>query len=105
MSDPTPGEIMRRLDEVASRVELAGRKIDEFRNWAERLYVPRGEWVEGRRADQLRIGEVEKDVLSLQEKGKDDATFRRTALVMFAVAAFSGFISAAVAVALFFLGG
>lgn len=104
MSEPTPGELMRRLDDVARRFEDTVKEVREFRSWAERLYVPRGEWVEGRRADQLKVTEVVGDVLELKQKAQSDVTWRRQVLLAFAIAAFSAVVSVALFVATFVLG-
>lgn len=76
------------------------RTLDDVRANA----VPLGEWQQARRTDELRFKGVEDDVQGLKDDKKADTTFRRTVLGMFAVAAFSAFFSAAVAVALFILG-
>lgn len=103
-NDPTPGEVWRRLDDVVRRFEDVSKDVREFRSWAERLYVPRGEWVEGRRADSLRTTEIAGDVGELKKKAETDATWRRQMLLAFAVAAFSAVVSVALFVATFVLG-
>jgi hypothetical protein len=95
---------MRRLDDVSKRFEETVREVREFRSWAERLYVPRGEWVEGRRADQGFIKDVAKDVGELQDKAKTDASWRRTILAGVLVSTFSAVISAAITFAVVILG-
>lgn len=66
--------------------------------------VPRGEWIESRRGDQQRFTAIEDDVETLKDDKKADLGFRRTLFAMFAVAAFSGAFSAAIALATFVLG-
>lgn len=104
MTEPTPGEIVRRLDEIASWMDRTSAKLDEFRNWAERLYVPRMEWVEARRAINERIDNIADDVKTLQGHEDAGATFRRQVLLALAVASFSAFVSVAIAVAGLVLG-
>lgn len=103
-SQPSPAEIMRRLDDVVKRFEDVSKDVREFRNWAERLYVPRGEWVEGRRADQGYIKDVAKDIAELQADRKNDQTWRRQILLAFAIAAFSAVVSVALFIATFLVG-
>ncbi len=114
-SAPTPGEIMRRLDDVVRRFEDVSKDVREFRNWAERLYVPRGEWVEGRRADQGYIKDVAKDVEELKSdrataaqdaktKAASDLSFRRAITVAVIAAALSGVISVVVLLSNIFFG-
>jgi hypothetical protein len=96
---PSPGEVWRRLDDVVRRFEEVAKDVREFRSWAERLYVPRGEWVEGRRADQLRTSDIASDVTELKQKAQSDTTWRRQVLLAFSVAAFSALVSVALMVA------
>ena len=102
---PTPGEIMRRLDEVVRRFEDVSKDVREFRSWAERIYVPRGEWVEGRRADQAVVSDVAKDVVELQKKDEANTGFRRQITVVAIGAALSSFGALAVAIVLLILSG
>jgi hypothetical protein len=107
-SQPTLGEVMRRLDDTSSQLARLADQMRTDRDRADMRFVPRGEWVEGRRADQGRIAETEKDVVEI--KGKEtareqaDTTWRRQILLAFAVAAFSGIVSVAVAIAGLILG-
>lgn len=102
--EPTLGEVVRRLDAMSQRQDATSRRVEELLDRTDVRYVPRGEWVEGRRADQTRIREVENDIGELKSKSESDASFRRTTLVMFSVAAFSASLSALVALAFFVLG-
>ena len=98
MSEPTLGEVMRRLDEVASRVDRTASQLQTDRDRADMRYVPRGEWVEGRKADQGLIKDVAKDV--------DDMVSNRRQITLLALgAAFSGFAALAVAVVMLILSG
>lgn len=126
-SAPTLGEVLRRLDDISTRFDRrvddvsaefarAAQDIRDFRNWAERLFVPRGEWLEGRRADGRLVDEVKADVTEL--KGKEitaaaaaetraaaDLSFRRTVMVTVIAAALSGVISVVVMIANILFGG
>lgn len=98
MSEPTPGEIMRRLDEIAMRLDRTASQLQQERDRADLRFVPRGEWVEGRRADQGLIKDVAKDV--------EDATAYRRQITLLAIGAmFSGFAGLAIAVVMLLLSG
>jgi hypothetical protein len=101
---PSLGEVMRRLDEITKRFEDTVRDVREFRSWAERLYVPRGEWIEGRRADQEVVRGVSREVEDLTTRAERDGTFRRQVLLALSVAAFSAIVSVSIAVAGLILG-
>jgi hypothetical protein len=98
MSEPTPGEIMRRLDEIANRLDRTASQLQTDRDRADLRYVPRGEWVEGRRADQGLIKDVVKDV-------EDITGFRRQITVITIGAALSSFGALAVAIIMLILSG
>lgn len=104
-STPTPGEIMRRLDEVVKRFEDVSKDVREFRSWAERLYVPRGEWVEGRRADMARIGAVEQDVQEIRNDNTANVGYRRQFTIALVVVALSSLASLVIALLMLFLSG
>lgn len=101
---PTAAELWRRLDDVVRRFEDVAKDVREFRNWAERLYVPRGEWVEGRRADQGRAAAISEDVAELKAERAANQAFRRQVLLALAVAALSAVVSVSIAIAGLLLG-
>lgn len=102
--DPTPAELWRRLEDVLRRFEDVAKDVREFRNWAERLYVPRMEWVEARKVFDERIGNVAGRVKDLEDDSDDNRTFRRQVLLALSVAAFSAFVAVTIAVAGLVLG-
>lgn len=104
MSEPTPGEIMRRLDANTSQLMELARQFREDRDRADQRYVPRVEWVEARKGIADRIDNVVEDVVELKAKSKDQAAFQRQVLLALAVAAFSAFVSVCIAVAGLVLG-
>lgn len=103
--EPSPAEIMRRLDDVVKRFEDVSKDVREFRNWAERLYVPRGEWVEGRRADQAATKEIAEDVSELKASKQADLAYRRQFTIALIGVALSSFGALAVAIILLVLSG
>jgi hypothetical protein len=98
MSDPTPGEIMRRLDEVSASLLRIVAEIASDRKRAEQLYVLREAWGLARAADQSKVHEVEKDVEGLKKDRDGDLTYRRQIMLALAIASFSAIISVAIAI-------
>jgi hypothetical protein len=105
MSEPSPGEIMRRLDEIATRIDRTASQLQTDRDRADLRYVPRGEWVEGRRADQGLTKDVAKDVAELRASKSADLTFRRQFTIALVGVALSSFASLAIALILLILSG
>jgi hypothetical protein len=68
---PTAGELLRRLDDIASAHERTVARLDSLAQSLEDRYVPRREF-------DLRVGEVEKDLTS-------QAGFRRQVAAGFLV--------------------
>jgi hypothetical protein len=100
-SVPTPYSEIRDL---RGEIRDFRNEMKDFRNWAERLYVPRGEWVEGRRADQGYIKDVAKDVEELKAKDTALGAWKRTVLGGVLVAAFSAALTTAITFAVVILG-
>lgn len=98
MSEPTPGELLRRLEDNTAYLNRISTQVREDRDRADMRYVPRVEWVEARRGIGDRIDDVADDVADLKRRGDADAGFRRQVLLAFAVAAFSALVSVAVAI-------
>jgi hypothetical protein len=105
MSEPTPGEIMRRLDTNTTQLSELSRQFREDRDRADIRYVPRGEWVEGRRADQGLVKDVGKDVQELKDMNVANVAFRRQFTVALVATALSSFGALAVAIILLILSG
>lgn len=103
MSEPTPAEIMRRLDDNTNTLNRILAQLREDRDRADMRYVPRVEWIEARGRIGERIDDVADDVEDLKTDGRQAAAFRRQSLLLFSIAAFSGVIAVAIAaIGLFF---
>jgi hypothetical protein len=103
MSEPTPGEIMRRLEDNTAWLNRISAQLREDRDRADLRYVPRVEWIEARGRIGERIEDVAGDVEDLQTESRSAAAFRRQSLLLFAIAAFSGVVAVAIAaIGLFF---
>lgn len=96
-SAPTLGEVMRRLDATAAQLAALASQMQTDRDRADMRYVPRGEWVEGRRADQGLIKDVSKDVEELKAKEVSNTASRRQfmfGLALTAITSVAGFLTA-----------
>lgn len=76
--DPTPRELLLQLRNTARDLEAISRRLDSLTETLTRSYVPRGEWAEARKADDLRFGNIEQDIDA-------QAGFRRQVAAGFAV--------------------
>lgn len=66
MTEPTVGEIMRRLDDVIKTQE---RLTDRLEKWTEAIaddYVGKGEYLADRRTDRLRFEQLERAKLNAE---------------------------------------
>ena len=105
MTEPTPGELMRRLQDNTAYLDRIAAQLQADRDRADLRYVPRVEWVEARKGISERIGDVAGDVAELKTNSEDDRKFRRQTMVLMLLAVFSAVLSAAVTFTIFFLGG
>lgn len=68
-SEPTPGEIMRRLDDITQRVSemLAEVRADRVEN--AKTYIRQDVYVANRLTDQAALADLRDDVRDLQGEG------------------------------------
>lgn len=67
-SEPTPGEIMRRLDDISRQL---ARVVDQVARWqtqAERTYVRQDVYLAQRQADQAVIADVAGDLRAVEQR-------------------------------------
>ena len=107
--EPTPGEVMRRLEDNTAQLNRIAAQMQTDRDRADLRYVPRGEWIEGRRADQGFIKDVAADVAEIKVNAEDDAkekkSFRNQIIVGFLVVLATSFGSLIVALIVLLLSG
>lgn len=108
MSDPTPGEIMRRLDEVARQLgDLAGQ-LREDRQHAAAIYMRQDVYMAQRQADQAVVADLAGDLIShrksteasFAERDKAhqaDVAFKRQAGLALAVLSITTVVNVAIA--------
>lgn len=69
-TDPTPRELMIELRGAVDQINKLTARLDALTQTLASTYVPRGEYVAHREADDRRMGEIEKDM-------SGQAAFRR----------------------------
>lgn len=104
MTEPTLGEIMRRLDDIASRMDRTASQLQNDRDRADIRFVPRGEWKEGRETDRGKIADVEKDVEELKAGNAARAAERRQFMFGLALTAITSVAGLLTALTVLFLG-
>lgn len=85
MTDATPAEIMRRIDELVKTISDLVVQMREDRLTNAQLYLRREFYEEARKSDQKDIGEVAKDVEETQKEKKRNDDFKRTVALGFAL--------------------
>lgn len=98
MSEPTNGEVMRRLDDVLGRLDATARAVDDSRRAAEQTYVRKDVYDGASREQTRRIEDIEKENA---EKERNAEAFRRQVIVAVlgvALPAFGGLVLAVTAV-------
>lgn len=98
MSEPTNGEVMRRLDEVARQLTDVANKMREDRLHAESTYVRRDVYDSDRKAEAIRGVEAQKDVDELQRHREADAQWRRQVTLALALTALTAIVTIALAI-------
>lgn len=79
MSEPTLGEVMRRLDEAVKQNAETARKVEHSQALADQKYVTY-------LLHQEQIQAIRKDIVDLEKAREADGTFRRQVLLGLAVA-------------------
>lgn len=82
---------------ISGQIDRLANQIQTDRDRADMRYVPRGEWVEGRRADQGLVNDVSKDIAELKANEVAAAASRRQflfGLALTAITSVAGFLTA-----------
>lgn len=100
MSDePTLGEVVRRLDQVATQLTGIVDRLERRDTYIEENFLRESVWTEARKADQAMVANLYQDIGALQKDRETDAGWRRQVLLTIAVLAISSLVSIALAVA------
>jgi hypothetical protein len=96
--EPTLGEVTRRLDDVARRLEASASK-------AERVYVRRDTWAANRESDQKDVKAIADRVDDLERADEAMGAFKRQLLLALGIAAISALVSVLIMAAGLLFGG
>jgi len=99
VSEPTLGEVVRRLDGVAQQITNLVEKIDVDRRRDAETYVNKDSYREYQRLVEATFKAHAGDIEDLNESRKEDARWRRTASLTLAVAAAGWLVTIALFVA------
>jgi hypothetical protein len=98
MNEPTMGEVLRRLDDVARQLDATAKRMHEDRLRAEQTFVRLDVYNSDRRGDERALSEVQRDVQDVQEDRKTDVNWRRQVMLALACVAITAIVTAALAV-------
>lgn len=99
MSEPTLGEVVRRLEDIAKQMAGLLAEIKGERAHVERTYLPRETYNAEKELLKASVATVAGDVADINEARKDDARWRRTASLTLAVAAAGWLVTIALFIA------
>lgn len=98
MSEPTMGEVLRRLDEVSRQLlDLAGQ-MREDRNTAAATFVRQDVYQAQRIADQAVVADLNGDIRAVKKSHESDAGFRRQVWLTMGALAVTSLITVAIAI-------
>lgn len=98
MTDATPAEIMRRLDDVSRQLVDVVSQLREDRMAAAKLYVTREVHTLSRERDNAAREEVAKDVFELKTENKRNSDFKRQVILGSAFLAATSLVTMSVAI-------
>lgn len=98
VDEPSPGEIVRRLEAVSNQLADVARRLDEQNREAAKTYVRQDVYVAQRSADHAVVSDLQSDIKAVETKVDSTEALRR-ANVKWAIG--TGLALAAVLVALF----
>jgi len=98
VSEPTPGEITRWLENLQRQITDVLAKVVEDRRHADDVYMRRDVYNSDQRGDALGLAEVQRDVDDLKRHRETDALWRRQIMLAVAVLAITSLVTVAIAV-------
>lgn len=98
MSEPTMGELMRRVEDLVRQITDVSNKMREDRIHAEATFVRRDVYDANRAAEALRDLDAQKDLDELTRHREADAQWRRQIMLAVAVLAITTLVTVAIAI-------
>jgi len=99
VSEPTIGEVVRRVDGLVQQVSNLVNKLDADRRRADEAYVNRGEYLEYKLRVEDRLTAQATGLTDINKDRDEDARWRRTAFFTAAVAAAGWLVTIALFIA------
>lgn len=97
-SEPTLGEVLRRLDEVAKQMADMASQMREDRLQTAATYVRQDVYIAQRQADQAVVADLNGEVRSVKDERKADQASRRQIWLSLGIAALSTVTAIALAI-------
>lgn len=85
---PTLGEVVRRLDEVAKQLAGIVDRLEQRDRYIEEHFVRNAVWLEARKADQMMVANLHQDIGALNKDRENDSNFRRQ-IILAVIGAFA----------------
>lgn len=98
-SEPTLGEVVRRLDEVSRQLVNIVERLERRDTYIEENFVRQRVWIEARKGDQGVVANLAQDIGALQQDRRTDAGWRRQQTLTLIVLGITTLVSIALAVA------
>lgn len=76
-SEPTLGEVVRRLDEVSRHLDSIVARLERRDTYIEENFVRQRVWIEARKGDQAIVANLAQDIGAIQQDRKTDQGWRR----------------------------
>ena len=96
--EPTLGEVMRRLDEVAKQLGRMANEMREDRQQNAATFVRQDVYIAQRHADQAVVADLHGDIRTVKDERKQDQASRRQIWLSLGIAALSTVTAIALAV-------
>lgn len=76
-TDPTPGEIWRRIEEVSRQLAGIVGRLERRDTYIEENFVRQRVWIEARKADQGAVANLQQDIGAITKQQETDRAWRR----------------------------
>lgn len=92
-SDPTPGEVWRKIEDVARQLAGIVERLERRDNYIEENFVRQRVWIEARKADQGMVTNLHEDIGAIRRQQDADRAWRRQAGLAIALALVSSLLT------------
>jgi multidrug resistance efflux pump len=92
-TDPTPGEVWRKIEDVARQLTAIVDRLERRDTYIEENFVRQKVWLEARKADQAATANLQQDIGAIQKQQDADRSWRRQAGLAIALALVSSLLT------------